>query len=91
MLVTIGSPTRGAIMTGRYPSHTGIGPAVIPPNAPYGMPKDETYLSEVLGAAGYKTAAIGKVRQPLPPSLPPSPPPSPSLSVSVSVSVFGTR
>ena len=87
MLVTIGSPTRGAIMTGRYPSHTGIGPAVIPPNAPYGMPKDETYLSEVLGAAGYKTAAIGKVRQPLPPSLHPSlllplsPSPSPSLSL----------
>ena len=32
------SPTRGAIMTGRYPSHTGIGPNVIFPTAPYGMP-----------------------------------------------------
>ena len=48
-------------MTGRYPSHTGIGPAVIPPTAPYGMPKEETLLPEVLGAAGYKTAALGKV------------------------------
>ena len=47
-------------MTGRYPSHTGIGPAVIPPNAPYGMPKEETLLPQVLSAAGYRTAAIGK-------------------------------
>lgn len=57
------SPTRGAIMTGRYPSHTGIGPAVIPPAAPYGMPKEETLLPQVLHAAGYKTAALGKVRR----------------------------
>ncbi len=33
------SPTRGTIMTGRYPSHTGIGPNVIRPVAPYAMPK----------------------------------------------------
>ena len=49
-------------MTGRYPSHTGIGPGVIPPNAPYGMPKEETLLPQVLGAVGYRTAALGKVR-----------------------------
>lgn len=54
------SPTRGAIQTGRYPSHTGIGPGVIPPAAPYGMPKEEVFLSEVLRGAGYATAAIGK-------------------------------
>ena len=51
-------------MTGRYPSHTGIGPAVIPPNAPYGMPKEETLLPQVLSAAGYRTAAIGKCPPP---------------------------
>ena len=38
----------------------GIGPGVIPPSAPYGMPKDETMLPELLTAAGYNTAAIGK-------------------------------
>ena len=30
------SPTRGTIMTGRYPSHTGIGPDVLVENVPYG-------------------------------------------------------
>jgi hypothetical protein len=68
------SPTRGAIMSGRYPSHTGIGPNVIPPAAPYGMPAGETLLPELLsqthspgaGAGApvanppYRTAALGK-------------------------------
>ena len=35
------SPTRGTILTGRYPSHTGIGPDVIRPTHPYAMPKRE--------------------------------------------------
>jgi arylsulfatase A-like enzyme len=39
------SPTRGTILTGRYPSHTGIGPSVIRPSHPYGMPGNETLLS----------------------------------------------
>ena len=48
-------------MTGRYPSHTGLGPAVIPPNSPYGMGGKETFLPELLKVAGYATHAIGKV------------------------------
>ena len=54
------SPTRGAINTGRYPSHTGIGPAVISPTEAYGMPKEETFLAQLMKDAGYATAAIGK-------------------------------
>ena len=54
------SPTRGAIQTGRYPSHTGVGPGVIPPSAPYGMGGGETFVSQLLKAAGYATHAIGK-------------------------------
>jgi arylsulfatase A-like enzyme len=54
------SPTRGAILTGRYPSHTGIGPNVIPPAAPYGMPAVETLLPELLTMANFSTAALGK-------------------------------
>ena len=54
------SPTRGAINTGRYPSHTGIGPGVISPTEAYGMPKEETMLAQIMKRAGYATAAIGK-------------------------------
>ena len=31
------TPTRATIMTGRYPSHTGMGPDVIVENVPYGV------------------------------------------------------
>jgi hypothetical protein len=58
------SPTRGTIMTGRYPSHTGIGPDVLVENVPYGMPGREKFVAEYLKDAGYKTHAIGKVSQP---------------------------
>ena len=54
------SPTRGTVMSGRYPSHTGIGPAVIKPEMPYGMPGDETLLPELMKASGYSTHMIGK-------------------------------
>jgi arylsulfatase A-like enzyme len=54
------SPTRGAMLTGRYPSHTGIGPDVDLEPSPYGMPSDETFLPERLRAAGYRTHLIGK-------------------------------
>ena len=54
------SPTRGTIMTGRYPSHTGVGPNVIKPTHPYGMPGDETMLAQKFKEAGYETHAVGK-------------------------------
>ena len=47
------SPTRATIMTGRFTSHTGVGPNVIKPSAPYAVPKNETFLPELLKAAGY--------------------------------------
>ena len=46
-------------MTGRYPSHTGIGPNVIRPVAPYAMPKDEVLIPQLLKKVGYKTHAVG--------------------------------
>ena len=51
------SPTRGTIMTGRYPSHTGIGPDVIRPSHPYGMPLSEQLLPQHFKDAGYAPAA----------------------------------
>jgi len=54
------SPTRSTIMTGRYASHTGVGPDVIRIDWPYGVPARETFISELLKKAGYSTHAVGK-------------------------------
>jgi arylsulfatase A-like enzyme len=47
-------------MTGRYPSHTGIGPSVIVMYNPFGVPARETMLPELLKAQGYSTHMVGK-------------------------------
>eukprot|EP01047_Picozoa_sp_COSAG01_P029967 COSAG01_NODE_2072_length_8482_cov_27.042049_3_plen_284_part_00 len=49
------------MQTGRFTSHTGVGPNVIKPSAPYAVPKNETFLPELLKEAGYSTHAVGKV------------------------------
>jgi len=54
------SPTRGTILSGRYPSHTGIGPDVIRPSHPYGMPLSEKLLPQHFKEAGYATHMVGK-------------------------------
>ena len=54
------SPTRSTLMTGRYPSHTGIGPSVIVMYNPFGVPARETMLPELLKAQGYSTHMVGK-------------------------------
>ena len=53
------SPTRSTIMTGRYPSHTGIGPDVLVENVPYGAPAREVFMAEYIKKVGYKTHAVG--------------------------------
>eukprot|EP00912_Choanoflagellata_sp_UC4_P002485 UC4_evm3s1573 len=54
------SPTRSTIMTGRYPSMTGIGPDVIVIDCPYGVPAREKFLPELLRESGYTTRMVGK-------------------------------
>ena len=44
-------------MTGRFTSHTGVGPNVIKPSAPYAVPKNETFMPELLKQAGYAARA----------------------------------
>lgn len=54
------TPTRAALMTGRYPFRYGLQTAVIPSSHTYGLPTDEWLLPQALKEAGYKTAIIGK-------------------------------
>lgn len=54
------SPTRAALMTGRYPIRTGLQVGVIRPWAEYGLPLEERTLAQALKEAGYKTAITGK-------------------------------
>jgi len=54
------TPTRAALMTGRYPFRYGLQTGVIPSSGKYGLPTDEWLLPQALKDAGYETALIGK-------------------------------
>lgn len=54
------TPTRAALMTGRYPIRHGLQTGVVRPWAQYGLPLEEQTLAEGLKSAGYATAIIGK-------------------------------
>lgn len=54
------TPTRAALMTGRYPMRYGLQTLVIPSKGSYGLAKDEYLLPQVLKDAGYDTAMVGK-------------------------------
>src|SRR5262245_4152077 len=54
------TPTRAALMTGRYPFRYGLQTAVIPSVSAYGLDTAERLLPQSLKEAGYKTAIIGK-------------------------------
>jgi arylsulfatase A-like enzyme len=53
------SPTRSALMTGRYATHTGVY-NVVRPGAPWGLPLNERMLPQALKEVGYTTAITGK-------------------------------
>jgi arylsulfatase A-like enzyme len=54
------SPTRAALMTGRYPMRHGLQVGVVRPWAQYGLPLEERTLAQALKEAGYETAICGK-------------------------------
>ena len=54
------SPTRAALMTGRYPMRHGLQVGVVRPWAQYGLPLEEQTLAQALKGAGYATAVVGK-------------------------------
>jgi len=53
------SPSRAALMTGRYPNRYGI-PRVIDPSDTNGIPDSETTMAQMLKSAGYATMCVGK-------------------------------
>ena len=54
------TPTRAALMAGRYPMRYGLQTGVIPTGGTYGLATDERLLPQVLKEAGYTSAIIGK-------------------------------
>jgi arylsulfatase A-like enzyme len=54
------TPTRAALMTGRYPFRYGLQTIVIPGPAGYGLTTNEWLMPQCLKDAGYTTAIIGK-------------------------------
>lgn len=54
------SPTRAALLTGRYPMRHGLQVGVIRPWAQHGLPLAERTLAQALQEAGYRTAMVGK-------------------------------
>ena len=55
------SPTRAAIMTGRYPYHLGLARSVIANGRPFGLSLDQTTLAnELKQRGGYGTHYVGK-------------------------------
>jgi len=54
------TPTRAALLTGRYPFRYGLQTLVIPTPSKYGMPTDEWLLPQALKEAGYRTVMVGK-------------------------------
>jgi uncharacterized sulfatase len=53
------TPSRAALLTGRYPIRSGM-QHVVMPHSDFGLPQSELTLAELLKNSGYATAMVGK-------------------------------
>lgn len=58
--VSLCTPSRAALLTGRLPVRMGLYPGVLEPSSRGGLPLEEVTLAEVLAAQGYLTGIAGK-------------------------------
>jgi arylsulfatase A-like enzyme len=54
------TPSRAALMTGKYPGRVGLATGVLRPDATHGLASEELTLAEVAKSAGYAAGCIGK-------------------------------
>ncbi|MCD6052111.1 MAG: atsA 1 [Verrucomicrobia bacterium] len=54
------TPSRAALMTGKYPGRVGLATGVLRPDATGGLASSEITLAEVVKQRGYTTGCIGK-------------------------------
>ena len=54
------TPSRAALMTGKYPGRVGLAAGVLRPDATTGLAGSEVTLAEIVKPQGYATACIGK-------------------------------
>ncbi len=54
------TPSRAAVLTGRYPIHTGMQFGDLAADGPYGLPLEYTTIGDEMRASGYATYFLGK-------------------------------
>lgn len=54
------TPSRAALLTGKYPSNSGMQYSVIVSDEPYGLGLQEKTMAEYMKCGGYRTHLIGK-------------------------------